>query len=106
MNKTYNKLVRDNIIDIIEKSGKTCTFKVLDENEYLDSLSNKLFEELNEFQENFDIEELADLQEVILAILKAKNISEKEFDEIRLKKQKKNGAFDKKLFLIDVEEKD
>lgn len=38
MKKVYNKLVRDNIIDIITADNKTCSFGVLNDNEYLDAL--------------------------------------------------------------------
>ncbi len=34
--KTYNKLVRDLIPDIIEKSGKSCDCSVLSTDEYLE----------------------------------------------------------------------
>ena len=45
----YNKLVRDNIPDIIQKSGKTPAFHTLSENEYLTELDSKLSEECAQF---------------------------------------------------------
>ena len=58
---TYNKLVRDRIPEIIEDSGKTCEIEVLDDKTYLEMLDKKLTEELNEYYESHNAEELADL---------------------------------------------
>ena len=100
----YNKLVRDNIPTIIEKGGKKHTTKVLEDKEYLKSLNLKLQEELDEYYENEDIEELADLAELLHAILKHKGVSVEEFEQIRLEKREKRGGFDKRLFLVSIEE--
>ena len=102
MAKVYNKLVRDNIIDIIKNSGQTPTYKTLNDSEYIKSLSDKLFEETKEFSEDYSIEELADILEICRAIMIAKNISEDEIKQIMETKRNKNGGFDKRLFLIDV----
>jgi predicted house-cleaning noncanonical NTP pyrophosphatase (MazG superfamily) len=68
MKKTiYNKLVRDKIPEIIDSSGKTCTTEVLDDEEYIRFLDAKLDEELTEYHKDQNIEELADLLEVIRA---------------------------------------
>ena len=46
MKKTIcNKLIRDNIPEIIEKSGKECDVKVLDDEEYIHKLKEKIIEE-------------------------------------------------------------
>ena len=70
---------------------------------YLKELNVKLKEECFEWLESGDIEELADLEEVIKAILDAKKVSYKEFENIRKEKQKKRGVFKKKIFLYVVE---
>lgn len=101
----YNKLVRDNIINIIKNSNKECNYRILNNEEYIMELNKKLIEETKEYQEEFDIKELADIQEVINAIVIAKGYSFEEFNEIREAKETKNGAFNNKLFLIDVTEK-
>ena len=69
---TYNKLVRDRIPEIIQDSGKTCEIEVLDDKTYLEMLDEKLTEELNEYCESHNIEELADLLEVVYATAKAR----------------------------------
>lgn len=102
--KTYNKLVRDKIPSIIEKDNKTCKTSILNDEEYLSSLNTKLKEELNEYLESGSVEELADLEEVIRAILDFKNISYEEFEKIRKRKVLNRGAFQKKIFLHYVKD--
>jgi predicted house-cleaning noncanonical NTP pyrophosphatase (MazG superfamily) len=102
--KTYNKLVRDLIPDIIEKDGKSCVTKTLDEKEFISALTTKLDEETKEFMEDADITELADVQEVINAIVEAKGLSQKEFENIRKAKEASRGGFDKRIFLISVDD--
>lgn len=101
--KIYNKLVRDNIPEIMIKNGAKPVTRILDDEKYLFELNKKLKEELNEYLESESILELADLEEVLLAILKIKNVSKEEFDNIRIEKANKRGSFDKKIFLESEE---
>ena len=66
---TDDKLVRDRIPEIIERNGGTCEVRVLDDAEYAARLDAKLAEELAEYLDSGGVEELADLVEVIRAIL-------------------------------------
>ena len=52
-----------------------------------------------EYLEDNNVEELADIVEVIYAILDSKNVSIDEFETIRKLKVEKRGAFKKKIFL-------
>jgi len=104
MKKIYNKLVRDNIPEIIEKDHKECNIRILEKEEYFVELNKKLDEEIKEYKEKYSIEELVDVQEIINSIVKVKGYSLEEFNKIRKTKKMKNGGFDKKLFLIDVED--
>lgn len=97
--KIYNKLVRDKIPEIITNNGETPKTRILSDSEYMTELERKIQEELAEFLESKDIEELADLEEVLRAILNAKNVSYDEFEKIRLQKVQKRGAFENKIFL-------
>ena len=97
--KTYNKLVRDKIPEIIENNGEVPKTRILSDEEYLIELNKKLQEEIQEYLASYDIEELADLEEVLLAILDAKNLSHEEFENIRTRKVEKRGAFKNKIFL-------
>ena len=95
------KLVRDNIPRIIESQGRNCSFRVLSDKEYENALNAKLQEELDEFLQSKNVEELADLQEVIFAILSQKNISLQQFEALRKEKLEKNGGFSKRIFLLE-----
>ncbi len=102
--RVYNKLVRDNIPDIIRKNGEIPHTSILDNDKYLQELKTKLIEETNEFIESEELMELADILEVVEYLAKATGSN---LDEIlRLKEQKeiKNGAFEKKIFLEFVED--
>lgn len=100
--KTYNKLVRDLIPDIIEESGKECRTRILSNEEYLKMLDLKLDEELKEYHDDQNIEELADLLEIIYAAALARGYTLCELEAVRAEKAKKRGGFEKKIFLIDV----
>jgi len=101
---TYHKLVRDKIPDIIKQAGKTCTFKTLSDEDYLELLDEKLNEELAEYQESKSMEELADLLEVIRAVAIARGSSPEEVEDIRKAKALSRGGFEKKILLENVTE--
>ena len=103
--KTYNKLVRDKIPEIIEKNNEICETRILNGEEYLDELNKKIQEELKEYLESGDIEELADLEEVLRAILDVKNCSYEDFEKIRDAKAEKRGTFKKRIFLVSTDKK-
>ena len=69
--KTYHKLVRDRIPEIIEADGKICVCETLPDEDYISFLDQKLNEELSECQESKSMEELVDLLEVMQAVVKA-----------------------------------
>ena len=104
----YNKLVRDRIPDIIKASDKKCVTAVLAESEYLTHLETKLSEERDEYLASKDIhsqiEELADILEVIYAIAEAKGVTIEELEAIRAKKAEERGAFKERILLKWVED--
>ena len=100
----YDKLIRDKIPEIIEQSGKKCIIEVMDNDTYIEYLDQKLNEELAEYQQDKSIEELADLLEVMYAVVTARGYSVEELERIRLEKAEKRGAFEKKLLLKSVSE--
>ena len=89
--KVYNKLVRDNIPDIILKDNELPSTRILSDEEYIKELDRKLMEEVNEYLENDNIEEMVDILEVIRAILDYYNVTYEEIEEKRIKKAKKRG---------------
>ena len=102
MEKVYEKLVRDRIPEIIEKSGNTCYTRILTQEEYLKMLDKKLTEELSEYQESKSLEELADLLEVMQAVAKARGADFQQVEEIRLRKRQERGGFEKRILLQRV----
>ncbi|MEW4368649.1 nucleoside triphosphate pyrophosphohydrolase [Paenibacillus kandeliae] len=102
--KVYNKLIRDRIPEIIEASGKKANIEIMNDSDYLKSLNSKLQEELDEYNEDQDVSELADLIEVAYAIIEHKGMSIDEFEQLRLKKKEERGGFKDKLFLLNVED--
>lgn len=100
----YNKLVRDRIPEVIEASGKKCEVRVLDDQEYILCLNQKLQEELQEYLADQSVEELADLVELIHAILEFKGISSDRLEQVRREKRAAHGGFRKRLFLVHVSE--
>ena len=116
MKKIYNKLVRDKMVDIYERDVKEQTtatdYKVryMEKEETLDRLKDKLLEEAQEVFEAYSNpdkthlkEELADVIEVIDAILYHNNLSLPEVLEIRDKKKEKKGGFEKGVYLESID---
>jgi predicted house-cleaning noncanonical NTP pyrophosphatase (MazG superfamily) len=105
-NTNIKKLVRDKIIDIIINEGRKPVFSVLNQEEYLNALNQKLLEEANEFIESNEPEELADMLEVIYAIAKCKKINLDDLEKIRLNKVQRMGGFENKLYLECISDKE
>lgn len=101
--KVYNKLVRDKIPEIIQADGKTCKTRILLNEDYITVLEAKLNEEVAEYQENRNLEEMADILEVLQAICIARGHSLEELEAMRARKVKERGGFEKKIFLESVE---
>lgn len=101
--KAYHKLVRDRIPEIIESDGKTCVCETLSAEDYLVLLDQKLNEELAEYQESKSLEELADLLEVIQAVVKARGWTLEELEQVRAYKAARRGGFEKKILLKEVQ---
>ncbi|QBP42691.1 nucleoside triphosphate pyrophosphohydrolase [Paenisporosarcina antarctica] len=104
----YNKLVRDRIPEIIVATNKKYSMKVLEPAEHEVEIKRKLIEELKEYQEATSneeaIEELADLLELIYAVLPLHGTTIEELEEVRVKKLEKRGGFDNGYYLIEVED--
>ena len=105
MVRVYNKAIRDKVPEIIESSGASCLVDVLDDEKFLDELTRKLDEEINEFKESGSIDELCDLIEITFRIAELNGVSNDELDKRRVKKNNERGKFEKNLYLIQVNEK-
>ena len=103
MKKIYNKLVRDRIPEIIKGNGQECVTESLSPEEYITALDKKLREEMEEYQRDKSIDELADLLEVVYSVAKARGWSVEELEEVRKTKAEKRGGFEKRIFLKEVQ---
>ena len=108
--KEYNKLIRDNIPEMINKNhpGKDVVFfQHPDNRDYGIELINKMNEELSEYLESTEeqekMEELSDVLEVFMTILDFNGFTFQDIETLRINKKENRGGFDKRLFLIKVE---
>ena len=101
---TYNKLIRDNNVKLMENKGCKVTYEILDDKRYGQELDKKLQEEVSEYLADYSVEEMADVMEVIYAMLDFRGITMEEVEKVRLNKRNFKGAFKNKIFLKDVEE--
>lgn len=99
-----DKLGRDAIGELFKKDGCTLKFHIIEDNEeYLEILTQKIVEELEEV---FDcetkeevIEELADLEQVMIAFRKLIHVTREEVEKVRKEKEKTHGGFEKRVYL-------
>jgi len=100
----YDKLVRDKIPEIIKNDGKNPEISFIDNTKDLrERLISKLFEEVEEYEEKFDLVELADILEVIYALIEiVEGKSFREVDKLRERKKKERGGFEKGIVLKKV----
>lgn len=99
----YRKLVRDNIPEIIEEDNGDAEIRELDEGERYHALKDKLIEEVDEFLDDDDPEELADILEVVDALRGCHHISREELRTIRNNKAESRGRFDEGYYLVSAE---
>ena len=100
----YRKLVRDNIPEILEASGVKGKFHEANSEEYEIELLEKLREEAIEFKNAKSIEELADMLEVMDAIIALYDWDQADIDAMKSKKHTERGGFTKRLILEQTEE--
>jgi predicted house-cleaning noncanonical NTP pyrophosphatase (MazG superfamily) len=100
----YNKLVRDKIPEITRADGKKLKSRVLNDEEHLEALLKKLEEECRELIEARNIEEMADVHEVLNALAETLNITKEELEKVRATKANKRGGFQQRIFLEEVED--
>ena len=96
---TYDKLVRDLIPEIIETSGKTATIEIVNNQVAFDYLLKKLDEEVSEFKTDQNLEELADVMEVLFGLAHKLGYSEQDLLTKRQEKKQARGGFEKNIIL-------
>ncbi|WFD12185.1 nucleoside triphosphate pyrophosphohydrolase [Tepidibacter hydrothermalis] len=100
--KTYDKIVRDKIPQIIDNAGKKFDIHIVSDDEAISYLDTKLDEEVKEFHEDNNLEELADVMEILFSLAKKMGYSEDDLLNKRLEKKESNGGFDKNIILTKV----
>lgn len=81
---------------------KTCVKEILSDEDYLRMVDTKLDEELAEYHKDQNIEELADLLEVIHAAAIARGYTLEQLEQVRAEKAAQRGRFAKKILLKEV----
>lgn len=99
MGRHTDKLIRDKIPQSIRQSGKTCKTHIANDKEYWSRLLDKLDEEVQEFKDDESGEEMADILEVLYAIIKFKGFSKDKIEQLRQKKFEERGGFNEKIIL-------
>lgn len=105
MTVKYKKLVRDKIPDMIVKEGYVPETRTLSRREYLRELDKKLLEEVKEYGRSKELEELADILEVVYAISEARGYTVERLLKEREEKYEKRGGFSKRVFLVSKSRK-
>ncbi|NCO10702.1 nucleoside triphosphate pyrophosphohydrolase [Candidatus Saccharibacteria bacterium] len=102
--KTFNKLVRDKILEIVRANGETPHYRILkNDAEYLQALLDKDVEEGLELAEDTNIDELADKLEVLYAIAKHQGYTPEQIEQARQEKAVRRGGFEDRIFLESTE---
>ena len=110
MKNKYNKLVRDNIPNIIKENGQKPIYHTLNDGEYWDALLQKDTEELQEVKEATSkdevLKELGDKLELIRAMAEYQGFTLDDVIKQADKKKETSGGFQKRLFLETVTKKE
>jgi predicted house-cleaning noncanonical NTP pyrophosphatase (MazG superfamily) len=107
MRVAYNKLVRDQIPDIITAAGSQPVTRILDHASYRGALRSKLLEEALEAEAASDehlASELADVLEVLRALAKAHGMKWEDIELQARRKRAERGGFDRRIFLEHVDQ--
>lgn len=103
VDKVHNKLVRDRIPEVLKEKGISCEIKVLDDQEYHQALLEKLKEEVGEYlsatKTVHQTEELADVIEVVDALLRIHGSTLENLETVLRQKRAERGGFSQRIFL-------
>ena len=100
--KTVTRLVRDNMPEIAKAQGKEYIVEKLDHDVFQEHLDNQLQIELDEYMKNRTLSNLADIAEVIDAIVIAHGMTLDDLATARREKTARYGGFDSHLLLKEV----
>lgn len=100
----YGGLVRDRIPEQIREGGRTPETHVADDGEFAHLLGEKLIEEAEEYAENGEVEDLADVLAVVGAICGVTGVDRDELERVGQERARELGAFDRRTVLERVRE--
>lgn len=103
--KTYNKLVRDKIPGIIAADGKQVEVEYVVATHIQALLEDKMIEEFNEYLADKNLEELADMLEVIFGMAHQLGYTEEALLAERQRKLEERGGFKEGVLLKSVSER-
>lgn len=103
-NAEYNKLVRDRVLEFIEKDELISETKTLSKKETIKLLKAKIIEEGQELVGAEDLEEtkkeMSDLLEILKSLAEELEIEMDEIEKLRQDRAEKRGRFKKHILLI------
>ena len=102
MRQNYDKLIRDLIPQHIEASGKG----YMVEDAFRQALRHKLIEEATEAAEASPeslVTELADLLEVVVALMEVEGLSREQINQEQARRRQARGCFERRLKLLWTE---
>ena len=102
--RTYNKLIRDKILEIIRAAGEEPHFRTLKKEEFIKEIKKKILEEVKELAEAKNkkevIDEIVDIQELMDVLVLELGLTKSQIKKEQKIKNRKRGGFKKRLFLI------
>ena len=102
--KAYNKIIRDNIPNIIRQKGGRCVTRVAESEEAIDYLVLKIIEEAEELRRATNpmdiLDELADIQEIINTLSGRFLYYKGRIGRRRISKRRERGGFDNNIILL------
>ena len=103
MRITYGKLIRDRIPEIMDAAGVRYEVAELGDADYRSALLAKVLEEAEEIaaatHSDDRTEEIADLYEVLDALLACEGIAASTVAEVRRRRREERGGFERRLEL-------
>jgi predicted house-cleaning noncanonical NTP pyrophosphatase (MazG superfamily) len=101
----YNKLIRDNMPQIMQQKGTKIVYHEAEaDGEYWAALMRKFQEEITEFEQAPSVDQVADILDVLEAVIDFKKMDKKELQALRKDKQNTFGGFTKGWILEQSEE--
>jgi len=89
-------------LNILKKRGEIAISRVAADEEYWIKLKEKLAEEVDEFSRDEDEEEIADVLEVLDAIITYKKFDPDNIQRIKIKKAEEKGIFKQRIILEEA----